>query len=928
MAKTVDYRLYVTLETALTRRLINAWRKDSAPLYERIAVLCNERQWDKARLLVTDLDMTEVGQRNREWIKFLLLSTAVFGAGIVAKTKPSFVGVGSFELLLTQVTNNFCQYLELNATQQIQQDALQLIAEDEAAAKPPPALTFKWEEAEHSRDKEGKFTETVGLHPDDTVTLLHGTSAINADAIMMGGFKPGNPAALAATLEKHYNLPEGSVLNHVAFEFAKGRKDLDRVHFTADEKVAQAYQVPEVLQDGLKAVHMLLHPQEDVTKDWHVAQQAFVDRESQVWAKPAMLAVTMPFEAVGNHGFGKKLTVEEYRALSVRFGWDATTFNNVSIPIAALQTAKIARKKWDESQHPRGPGGKFSYSPNTDAPEGGEWDMTGIDPDAMVGPDPIWRQQHQELVKNALQSWVGSPSSFRIHAQDALEGAAQPKSGSGKHMRAQAEALLWEINHNAKAIDIPLYRGSGQAGDAAGTVYSWSESKEVAERFAKLYGGEVETLPAGTAKGLRLRDYTGDAFGEKQWLVHAGVDARVKKADPVSGRYVTPFVSFDKHGEDKLQLIASLNSSRLATWGFTAECDMRGISRYKLTNVMDGRTSKFCAFINGKEFDVEDARKKVVECLNVQDPNDLKTVQPWPKQTLEAMEAFEEMSEEELRDAGLMIPPFHPRCRTLCKLIGAKDKGPGPAMPEPEPPPATTITMQTLQELGLADATQEQVDHWNAYVGVSPVEILGDLSGKAPQEILSKELGTRPITFQANGDIGLNAKGIMGDVRYAVGTVLDPYTGTYYLSKAELMAGNVVSEQKFLRRLFTALITTGEKTAAESLVVQVAGDVVTYVKLGFLPDPGEWQSIRLHMMEVLEAPEGAALLATLPKDQQLLITHLLNDNDEHALGALVDLKIQVKGKSVGEWLLHNVTGEFSLDLTDDLAVTQAKAYLT
>lgn len=593
MAKSVDYRLYVTLEMALTRKLVNAWRKESASLYERISMLCREKQWDKARLLVTDLDMTEAGQNNREWIKFLLLSTAVFGASIVARTKPSFVGVGSFENMLTQVTNNFVQYLELNATQQIQDEALQLIADDELAVKTPPAIVSKGEKPHCPHCGSTDY----GLMPSD-------------------------------------------------FETAKCHK---------------------------------------CGKNW-------------------------------NHGI-----------------------------------------------------------------------VPGIN-------DP------------------------------------------------------GDISH-------------------------------------------------------------------------------ILKADPISGRYVTPFVSFDKQGEDKLHLIASLNSSRLATWGFTAEAEVRGIVRYRLTNVMDGRTSVFCAFINGHEFNVSDARAKVIEALNVQDPNDLKTVQPWPKQTKEAMEAFEEMSDEELKDRGLHIPPFHPRCRTLCKIIGAKDKEPTPEPPPDQEVPPYLITMQTLKELGLADATQEQVDHWNAYVGVNPIEILGDLSGKAPQEILSKELGTRPIKFMDNGDIGLNAKGIMGDVRYAVGTVLDPYSGTYYLSHAELMAGNVVSEQKFLRRLFTAMITTGEKTAAESLVVQVAGDVATYVKLGFLPDPGDWQAIRLQMLEKIESPDGAEVFATLSTDKQLLIKHLLNDNDEHALGALADLLAHVKGKTVGEWLMEGVTGEFSLDLTDQMAVGQAKAYL-
>jgi len=107
---------------------------------------------------VPDLDMAEVGTENREWITYMLRSCAVFGAGTVSKKKPSFVGVGSFDTFLKQTTNNFLQYLELTATAQIQAEALQSIAEDEAKTK-AAMLKAAWDESQHPRDKEGQFTE-------------------------------------------------------------------------------------------------------------------------------------------------------------------------------------------------------------------------------------------------------------------------------------------------------------------------------------------------------------------------------------------------------------------------------------------------------------------------------------------------------------------------------------------------------------------------------------------------------------------------------------------------------------------------------------------------------------------------------------------------------------------------------------------------
>jgi len=132
VANVYDLRTYIKLEEALTKRLAKAWRKESADIYAAIANACRKQQWDWARVLVTDLDLLEVGQKNREWITYLLRAIAVFGAGTIAKGKPTFVQAKSFNTLLTHVTANFLQYLEHTGTAQVQAEALQLIAEDES----------------------------------------------------------------------------------------------------------------------------------------------------------------------------------------------------------------------------------------------------------------------------------------------------------------------------------------------------------------------------------------------------------------------------------------------------------------------------------------------------------------------------------------------------------------------------------------------------------------------------------------------------------------------------------------------------------------------------------------------------------------------------------------------------------------------------
>ena len=164
-------------------------------------------------------------------------------------------------------------------------------------------------------------------------------------------------------MEREYGLPEGSIFNHIAFEFARGRRDLDEVHFTTDESVADQYSIPEVVQDALTSAHMLLHPlPEDVpvTKERLDQRKAWIAAEAKRLMEPALLAVTVPFDVVGQHGFGKQFTLDEFKALLTKFP-DANEdiFNNVRLPIAALTGAKIRRRKWDPNQA-RDKRGKFT----------------------------------------------------------------------------------------------------------------------------------------------------------------------------------------------------------------------------------------------------------------------------------------------------------------------------------------------------------------------------------------------------------------------------------------------------------------------------------------------------------------------------------------------------------------------------------------
>ena len=143
-------------------------------------------------------------------------------------------------------------------------------------------------------------------------------------------------------------------------------------------------------------------------------------------------------------------------------------------------------------------------------------------------------------------------------------------------------------------------------------------------------------------------------------------------------RFVEAFVSFDEAADSMVKLVSSLHTSRMSTWGFTAEADALGMPEYKVTAVLDGRTSDFCRkVINGRVFDVSDAAGFVEQVLAITDPNELKEVQAWPDQDPDSIKAYQEMSNEELVALGLHIPPYHPFCRSMCVPV---DKKPRPTV--------------------------------------------------------------------------------------------------------------------------------------------------------------------------------------------------------------------------------------------------------
>jgi hypothetical protein len=123
-------------------------------------------------------------------------------------------------------------------------------------------------------------------------------------------------------------------------------------------------------------------------------------------------------------------------------------------------------------------------------------------------------------------------------------------------------------------------------------------------------------------------------------------------------------------GNSLIDIGSSLQMARLAGYGYLIEARATGVTKYAVNEQLDNRTCPVCRTMHGKVFEVKTAYEKVDTLLRVDDPADLRSMAPWPKQNKDAIANLRGMSSEDLVKAGWDTPPYHPRCRGLLDYIG------------------------------------------------------------------------------------------------------------------------------------------------------------------------------------------------------------------------------------------------------------------
>jgi len=128
--------------------------------------------------------------------------------------------------------------------------------------------------------------------------------------------------------------------------------------------------------------------------------------------------------------------------------------------------------------------------------------------------------------------------------------------------------------------------------------------------------------------------------------------------------------SVNKNGKSFIDIGSSLHTSRLASWGFTQEATARSITQFQINERLDGRTCPVCQTMHGRTFDVAQAQTKLENWMSTSNPDDMKSVAPWPSQSAKNVALLGQMTKSQIQDKGWDTPPFHPLCRGVLVRAG------------------------------------------------------------------------------------------------------------------------------------------------------------------------------------------------------------------------------------------------------------------
>lgn len=376
-----------------------------------------------------------------------------------------------------------------------------------------------------------------------------------------------------------------------------------------------------------------------------------------------------------------------------------------------------------------------------------------------------------------------------------------------------------------------------------------------------------------------------------------GAETVHKAEGPVLREFAT-FVAED--GKVFTDVVSSLHTTRVSAYGFTAEAAVYGVTEYQVSEQLDKHICEVCAHMHGKRFPVKEARSFLNTVTRVTDPDDLKALQPWPKQDKDSLAAFKKLSQAELIAGGLHVPPYHPYCRGL--LVRADTNPELGDVNVPVGPAVYKATDKEFKDLGLR-VTGVKLDNWNKNVHLPPVRVLSAITGLTQAQIL--ELAMTGISIKEQLGISMfsvtkKATTIVVDADFydqdsVLQVVKFQHDKGYMFLGSEEVGARKVDGLAYLKTMYLLAKDIGLKKV--TLPVSDAGSSYWLSKGLYPADAKEWSALKSSLKErYMDA------VIVYSAETHAILDDVLSSSDPKAALGLLDLGPDVAALMDGlEW---------------------------
>jgi hypothetical protein len=377
-------------------------------------------------------------------------------------------------------------------------------------------------------------------------------------------------------------------------------------------------------------------------------------------------------------------------------------------------------------------------------------------------------------------------------------------------------------------------------------------------------------------------------------------------------RVAQPFASFmDDAGKAYFNMVSSLHTSRVSALGFTAEAEALGVDQYQISEQLDRRTCPVCEVMDGRIFDVRDARFSLDVLTRTTDPDELTAMNPWPRQDKASLEELANMSDDEIIQNGWHVPPYHPHCRGLLVRVG-NAPGIGTMDQGEQAYTATDEDFLYLQQ----SINQHGLDIWNSVMGMAPATVVAALRGMSTDEYLialetgALETGIESLTFGENM-VNLSLDSLAYES-------LAPIVQDLNITDDAITIGSIaLSEQDagLMGDAMRGIYLLADDLGVSSLNLTAGLDTGgwAWAKYGFSPTQVGWDLLRDELKLKAET-------LAMSEEESTAVAVLLSSPDPVAIQTLADLPI-------GERLLSGTEWQASLDLNDPESVERFRAYI-